>query len=346
MPSPNTTREYAQLIGVMSGFMAYGIHFTLFVITAHLLIARRKVMRRAPFFLAYICVQFALSSVGLWRDIVAEAASYVEHGKGLDDPIKYYNEGYRAPPEWVSVFVYAICTWLQDGLLLYRCFFLYAGSKSVIALPAGVFLASVGTSIAFIRQVSMSLDLYDRKSVALGILYWGLSVSFNVIVTLFILCRLYNLRRRVLETGSSGTATVYTSVATMVVESAALYSITGLIFIICYSQNNPAQYAFLTWLGQTESISPLLIILRVAQGRALSLDTRPSDTLPTIRFTTGTSPRNTTIRLRELPSSGAESRAADASQLDLETPTNGRDETSPVSPAAEWHRLTVKTVYV
>ncbi|TFK51152.1 hypothetical protein OE88DRAFT_229689 [Heliocybe sulcata] len=345
MTSSNTTREYAQLIGVMSGFMAYGIHFTLFVMTANLLIARRKSMSRAYSFLAYICLQFSLSSVGLWRDIVAEAASYVEHGQGLDDPIEYYNQGYQAPPEWVSVCVYAICTWLQDGLLLYRCFFLYAGSRSVIALPAAVFLASVATSIAFIWQVSMSLDLYDRKSVTLGTLYWSLSISFNVIVTMFILCRLYNLRKQVLRMGL-GAASVYTSVGTMIVESAALYSVTGLIFIICYSQNNPAQYPFLTWMGQTESISPLLIILRVAQGRALSEDTRLSETMPTIRFNAAASPGSTAIHLHDLPGSGIESRGGTASRAEPETPSNETEAITSPTSAAEWHRLTVKSAFV
>ncbi|EPQ55005.1 hypothetical protein GLOTRDRAFT_129311 [Gloeophyllum trabeum ATCC 11539] len=341
MASSSTSREYAQLIGVMSGFMAYGIHFTLFVITWALLYKRRRSMRQARFFLGYISLQFALSSVGLWRDIVAEAASYVEHGQGLDDPIQYYNEGYSAPPEWVSVFVYAICTWLQDGLLLYRCYFLYARSKSVIAIPAAVFSASIIASVLFVAQVSMSSNLYDRKSVGLGILYWGLSVSFNIIVTCFILRRLFTLRKRSRDLSQSS-GRVYTGIAAMIVESAALYSVTGLVFIICYSQNNPAQYPFLTWLGQTESISPLLIILRVAQGRGFSEDSQLTDTLPTIRFN-----HNNAVDLPELHSTTQN--ATTSSGADPETtafpPRDAYALDSPSSSAHifEWHGLASKT---
>ncbi|KZT26506.1 hypothetical protein NEOLEDRAFT_1177507 [Neolentinus lepideus HHB14362 ss-1] len=231
----SASTKYAQFFGVMTGLMAYGIHFTLFAITAHLLLKQRHAMRCASFYLAYICLQFILSSVGMWRDVVAESVSYVEHGDDPAGPIDYYNIGFRLPPEWVSVFMFAALT-----------------------------------SILFIISVATTHNLYAERSIDLGVPYWALSISFNLVVTLLIIARLYRLRREARRSLTPDAASVYTSVGAMLVESAALYSLTGLVFIVCYARHSRAQYVLITWLGQFESISPLLIILRVAQGRAWS----------------------------------------------------------------------------
>ncbi|KZV78030.1 hypothetical protein EXIGLDRAFT_692990 [Exidia glandulosa HHB12029] len=54
----------------------------------------------------------------------------------------------------------------------------------------------------------------------------------------------------------------------MLVESAALYSAFSLIFIVAYGRNSPVQNLFLPPLAQIQCIAPLLILLRVAYGRA------------------------------------------------------------------------------
>ena len=78
------------------------------------------------------------------------------------------------------------------------------------------------------------------------------------------------------------------SIASMLVESAMLYAVTGLIFIITYAINSNVQNLVLPVLSQMVCISPELIILRVAMGRAVSASTyvqrtparRPSRSAP------------------------------------------------------------------
>jgi hypothetical protein len=50
----------------------------------------------------------------------------------------------------------------------------------------------------------------------------------------------------------AGFGSEYSSVATMMIESAALYSITGVIFIVSYGINSPIQNLALPVLGQVQ----------------------------------------------------------------------------------------------
>jgi hypothetical protein len=68
-------------------------------------------------------------------------------------------------------------------------------------------------------------------------------------------------------------ARVYTSLASIMAESAGPYSICGLIFIATFATNSPGQNLFLPVLGQVMCISPELIIWRVATGCAWSEQT-------------------------------------------------------------------------
>ncbi|TFK54803.1 hypothetical protein OE88DRAFT_1732102 [Heliocybe sulcata] len=367
--------RYAQFFGVMTGLMAYGIHFTLFIITAFFLLKQRHTMRRASFYLLYICVQFCLSSIGMWRDVLAETVSYLEHGNdpSVAGPIEYYNVYFRSPPEWVSVLAFAACTWLQDGLLMPAILRIQTSRDNHSHLdlplidrlaPSIAFISSTEalyepvTSILFIISVATSRDLYGSHSINLGVPYWALSISFNLVVTLLIIARLWFMRRDVQRSLTPDAASVYTSVGAMLVESAALYSVTGLLFIACYARDNKAQYVLITWLGQFEvgvssypypllkpynllfvqSISPLLIILRVAQGHAWS-STVPAPVM---------SPsKPNVIRLKHMRSARKEGQAASGVSVTVETITGEPGIAPSVQPEDEkWHRLGVKNVDV
>ncbi|KAF7290731.1 hypothetical protein MIND_01313800 [Mycena indigotica] len=82
----------------------------------------------------------------------------------------------------------------------------------------------------------------------------------------------------------------YVGIAAMLIESAALYAIWSLMFLICYARNTPLQNILLSSLGQVQArlqtfiqlilshnpeqgIAPLLILFRVAQGSAWTQDT-------------------------------------------------------------------------
>jgi hypothetical protein len=90
------------------------------------------------------------------------------------------------------------------------------------------------------------LSLYSALPMAYGTSYYAISLSVNILLTILIAARLLMYRRRaMLAALPHGHATHYVSLAAIFVESAALYSIVALAFIISYALNNPINQIFL-----------------------------------------------------------------------------------------------------
>jgi len=81
---------------------------------------------------------------------------------------------------------------------------------------------------------------------------------------------------------------VYTGVVAMLVESAVIYSVFGVIFIGTYFKQDPFNNIVLPILGTLEGICPLLIIYRVAIGRGWTNETvqQMTSTIRSIQFNT------------------------------------------------------------
>lgn len=86
--------------------------------------------------------------------------------------------------------------------------------------------------------------MYSVLPLAYGTSYYALSLGANIILTVLIAVRLLLYRRRVLKTLPSDHAKDYVSLLTIIVESAALYSVFALIFLITYGVSHPSNQVF------------------------------------------------------------------------------------------------------
>jgi hypothetical protein len=77
-----------------------------------------------------------------------------------------------------------------------------------------------------------------------------MSIGLNILMTLGIAGRMLYLRRSIVDVLGPQHAKLYTGIAAMFVESGAVYSIWGLIFIICYARNSNVQNIVLGILDQ------------------------------------------------------------------------------------------------
>lgn len=91
------------------------------------------------------------------------------------------------------------------------------------------------------------------QAVKFGVAYWGLSVALNVGITLAIAIRLLRMRSKHRGILQDNHTSPYTSVAAMLVESASLYAIWALLFIILYGKGSYVQNYILPSLGQVQA---------------------------------------------------------------------------------------------
>lgn len=119
----------------------------------------------------------------------------------------------------------------------------------------------------WIIQVSRG-DLFEGGSLFWGILTFSLSLSLNILATLIIVARLMVYRFRVVGVLGSTHALHYISIAAMITESAAIISIFSVPLIVSFALESPLSALTIPALSQVQTFATLLIIFRVAQGRA------------------------------------------------------------------------------
>lgn len=68
--------------------------------------------------------------------------------------------------------------------------------------------------------------------------------------------RIIYQKRRVVAVLGLQHAKQYTSVIAIVIESAALYSLVSIVFLVLYGLNHPVQFVFLETLPQIEVLGP------------------------------------------------------------------------------------------
>ena len=74
----------------------------------------------------------------------------------------------------------------------------------------------------------------------------------TVILTALIAGRLLFMRYRLKKLVGASSSMPYVTITAMLVESAAIYSINGITFLVAYGLNDPSQDLWLPVLGQTQ----------------------------------------------------------------------------------------------
>jgi hypothetical protein len=97
----------------------------------------------------------------------------------------------------------------------------------------------------------------------------GLSIGLNFTATALITFRLMGHRTRLVQAGlKRADARAYTSLLGIIVESALLYTVAGVVFIPFLVKRMPVATAFSTCFIVTAFLAPGLIQLRIARGTA------------------------------------------------------------------------------
>lgn len=86
--------------------------------------------------------------------------------------------------------------------------------------------------------------------------FFSLSLSLNILLTIAIVLRLLLFRRHIVSVLGQGHGRQYTSVAAMIVESASIFSVFSLLFLVPFALNNPLNGLFFSPLGGVQ-VSPL-----------------------------------------------------------------------------------------
>jgi len=96
------------------------------------------------------------------------------------------------------------------------------------------------------------------------------SFALNVIATGIAVFRLLLFRRRLVQALGKEHGSLYSRLGIILVESAALYSLFLVLFLVPYASDCALYTLFLQMLPQVQAISSLLIVMRIMRRRELT----------------------------------------------------------------------------
>lgn len=271
--------EKDNFAGRLVGAIVYGITVVLFFRCIGTLIDPGNAMRKSVKWglLAHTMALFLFFTTKLMMNLYVEFAEYNDYRDfpGTDElppgPIGYQLAHFNGITTSAPV-MFALNQWLADGLLLYRCYVIFSMNYRVITLPCLLYAAAVVIGIMHIYYNSLPAVYVPPTAATINTAYYSISLSLNILLMLMIITRLV-LHRRNLQHAvgtSDGTTKLYTTIIIMLVESYALYAITFLLYIIFWALEASAYTVVSELLDGTQVIAPYLVILRVAQRRALT----------------------------------------------------------------------------
>lgn len=274
--------EKAVFIGVISTVL-YGIVIILFFRCMGALFSQANPTRGFIKWglVAHTLAMFLFVTSYVIMGFVIKANSFIDNREfpGVGDmfspgPMGYQNFTYTKALSVCPRILFLSNNVLADGLLLYRCYIIYARNHWVIAFPTLVYLASMAAGLGFIYETSQPGTIVWKITLIMdfGIPWFSISCSLNILLTLMIVGRLilYSKRERRTKESPRGVNGLYRAVATILIESCAIYAINSLLFIGLWGAENFTEDIFLAILNMTQVIAPFLIIQRVASRRALT----------------------------------------------------------------------------
>ncbi|KAL0578483.1 hypothetical protein V5O48_003532 [Marasmius crinis-equi] len=304
MSSSDLTFERSFYVGGQLTGILYGIQLVLFALSCRL-------MSRPPydsksdsrFYILYGASLLVLWTIALSCNAIFGQFAWIDHRDVDGGPAAYIGEHISDPYNTLGTTAGIGLNFLADALLIYRCFVIWSSWK-IIVFPVLLYLGAFSMSLLLIYESAQpGANFFKGHAVDFGVPYIALTISLNIIVTLLICGRLITVKNQMLNALGPQHAKMYTSIIAIMVESAAPFTVLGIIYVITYARHSPTSIAFVQVWGDFCALSPQLIILRVAMGQAWSKETCGRLTSTHITFAESETEKTDTFFSGTLPSS-------------------------------------------
>ncbi|KAJ7746596.1 hypothetical protein B0H16DRAFT_1726321 [Mycena metata] len=266
--------ERSWYIGNAFFAILYGLQMSMFFQSVYHLHIGEGTRRSKIFYIGYSAALMALITIALACNLFFGQAMWIEHRDVDGGPVEFFADNIAAWYNTLGTAADVTANFLGDGLMLYRCHVFWGHSRVAMALPVLLYLGSVAMGITTTIQSGLpGGDLFAGITVNFGIPWIVLTIVFNILVTAMIAVRLLSVHSKVNRVVGKAVRKRYTGLLAILVESAAPFTILGVVYLALYIKELPESLAFADIWGCFVSLSPQAIILRVAMGGAWTKDT-------------------------------------------------------------------------
>ncbi|KAF9030399.1 hypothetical protein BJ165DRAFT_1519982 [Panaeolus papilionaceus] len=264
--------EITEFVGVVVGFIFYGITIPICATTIYYLITTSKLEphlashRFRQHNIAWIICILILFTGGT-TNVVGNVLSHMD----TPQPITF--------PDWMS-YLNGV---LVDAILIYRVYRFYK-SWYIIVIPIHMLLCTTILGACFVLQITNGSTWFTTHTLELTIPYFSLSLSLNISLTLLISIRLFIIARSTRRLLGKKHSRLYTDIARMIIESSTPYAVVSGVLLALFVRGHPGARIVLPIYVQVQVATPTLIILRVCLSRARSSHPPPEPELGDIIF--------------------------------------------------------------
>ncbi|KAG2369068.1 hypothetical protein BDR07DRAFT_1371651 [Suillus spraguei] len=246
-PSTDPWLERSRLDGMMLGAVSYGGLLVLTIQAVAALMQRPrhegKIANYRLVLLAYVFGTFVLGTIGFAANTKYTEMIWIDLRDAPGGPVVLIEDGMDYPINVVAITCYFIMEWIMQALLS----------------GAGVMWYNINAQLAY-----LCIEVV-------------LSTIYTVLVTNRLLV-MRGLMRQV--TQEHEYSSIYVTSILMVIESAVLYSVCAIIFIVSFALHSYVTDLCFPSISHVQGIAQLLIIIRVARGRAITWE--PSTPVPVV----------------------------------------------------------------
>lgn len=264
-------QERANLDGAVAGGVTEGILIMLCWTCLRQLTDGKRLKQINWGLVSYVVLMLSLSTGYIGTNTKYVEMMFIDDRNFPGGPVGFYVNDFPIPMASATIVLYALLNFFSDGLLLYRTFMVWHRNWIIMALPIAMYMASTAMEIiAVFETIKPGAVFFTTVTQSFTLLWFALSISLNLFLTLLIAGKLIAARNSLRQVLGKAHSQVYTSITAIFVESAMLFSMSSIVVIGSYSINSPFQNVALAIHSCVMSISPIMIISRVARGHAYS----------------------------------------------------------------------------
>ncbi|KAG1857550.1 hypothetical protein C8R48DRAFT_273651 [Suillus tomentosus] len=291
-PQTHLPLERSRLIGMILGGVSYGVYLLLTVqaVTALMQRPRRgqKIANNRRMLLCYTLLTFALATICFACATKYTEMIWIDLRDAPGGPVAQIRNAMHYRINFVGMLCGYVTDWFMQALLLYRCFVIWDWTRHVMIPMLVVYIGMIAVAIDVLVQAGTGAPFY---AINVALAYLAFLVANTVLYTILVAKRLLSMRSEMKTALAEYDSSIYDTIILMVVESAMVYSVFVIIFIVAFSMHSDtvSTVCFLS-IYQVQGIAQLSIIIRVARGRAVThaWSTRNAPAAPTTLAFAGT----------------------------------------------------------
>ncbi|XP_006456357.1 hypothetical protein AGABI2DRAFT_122262 [Agaricus bisporus var. bisporus H97] len=254
----------------------YGIAFSLYCLYLHASIPRLRDhdrRRQTQFMITNSTIIMLCGLYYLISNAWVIQDAYIKHADFPGGPLVYENSTFLTQP---AIAVGLVCVAVVDistgAIQIWRLWVVWSGTRFVriiVLLPVLCLLAFTGKSLLLTPSVQTKSTDYESQDSITGTAELALQAALTILPTILIAGYLvFESRRHRKMIGESKLSTPYMTIAAMLIECYAVESTWAIFYIISVNLNHPIQTFFGNTQTYIEIIANLLVLYRVANGRA------------------------------------------------------------------------------